>query len=122
MLCKPSLHDCWGLDSKPCGCVTILGKMEDEPHECPTVEDGSCMGVTIWDDPVCMGTAVLGDGSRERVPPSWNWAMWSAKGCLQIMGCVLRLRGHCTSQVLCATGSDRDCSGSEGCELGPKDL
>ena len=51
-----------------------------------------------------------------RVPPSWNWA----KGSLQIMGCVLRLRGHCTSQVLCATGSDRDCSGSEGHELGSK--
>ena len=42
-----------------------MGKMEDEPHECPTMEDGSCMGVTIWDDPVCMGAAVLGDGSRE---------------------------------------------------------
>ena len=64
-LCKPSLHDCWGLDSKPCGCVTILGKMEDEPRECPAMEDGSCMHVAILDDPVCMGAAILDGGSRE---------------------------------------------------------
>ena len=31
-----------------------MGKMEDEPRECPTVEDGSCVGA-----------AILGDGSRE---------------------------------------------------------
>ena len=36
------------------------------------------------------------------------------------MCCVLLLWGHCTSQVLCATGSDRDSSGSEGHELGSK--
>ena len=56
---------CWGLDSKPCGCTTILGKMEDEPRECPAMEDGSCMHVAILDDPVCMGAAILDDGSRD---------------------------------------------------------
>ena len=55
-----------------------------------------------------------------RVPPSWNWARWWAKGSLQITSCVLLLCGHCTSQVLCATGSDREGSGSKGHELGPK--
>ena len=49
MLCRPSLHECWGLDSKPCGCVTILGKMEDEPRGCPAVEDGSCIHITVLD-------------------------------------------------------------------------
>ena len=38
-----------------------------------------------------------------RVPPSWNWARWWAKGSLQVMCCVLLLCGHCTSQVLFAT-------------------
>ena len=55
-----------------------------------------------------------------RVLPSWNWARWWAEGCLQVMGCVLLLCGHCTSQVLCATGSDRDSSGSEGHGPGSK--
>ena len=55
-----------------------------------------------------------------RVLPSWNWARWWAEGCLQVMGCVLLLCGHCTSQVLCATGSDRNSSGSEGHGLGSK--
>ena len=55
-----------------------------------------------------------------RVPPSWNWARWWAEGCLQIMGCVLLLCGHCTSQVLSATGSDGEGSGSDGHELGSR--
>ena len=64
-LCKLSLHLCWGLDSKPCGCTAILDKMEGEPCECPTMEDRSCMRVTILDGPVCMGAAILDDGSCE---------------------------------------------------------
>ena len=59
MLCKPSLHECWGLDTKSCGCVTILGKMEDEPCECPTVEDRSCMGTAILDDESPESSAIL---------------------------------------------------------------
>ena len=55
-----------------------------------------------------------------RVLPSWNWARWWAKGCLQVMCCVLLRWGHCTSWVLCATGSDREGSGSEGHGLGSK--
>ena len=54
------------------------------------------------------------------VPPYWNWARWWAKSSLQIMGCVVLLCGHCTNYVLCATGSDREGSGSEGHELGSK--
>ena len=37
-----------------------------------------------------------------RLPPSWNWARWWAKGCLRLWAVsVLLLWGHCTSQVLC---------------------
>ena len=50
---------------------------------------------------------------------SWNWARWWAEGCLQITG-VCCCCGHCTSQVLSATGSDGEGSGSEGHELGSK--
>ena len=58
--------------------------------------------------------------SHLRVLPPWNWTRWWAEGCLQIMVCVLLLCGHCTSQVLCATGSDRESAGSEGHGLGSK--
>ena len=60
-----SLHECWGLDSKPRGCVTISGKMEDEPRECPTAEDGSCMRVATLDGLACSGAASLDGGSPE---------------------------------------------------------
>ena len=59
MLCKPSLHECWGLDTKSCGCVTILGKVEDEPRECPTVEDGSTLCISILDDDSPESSATL---------------------------------------------------------------
>ena len=36
------------------------------------------------------------------------------------MGSVLLRCEHCTNQVLCATGSDRESSGSEGHGLGSK--
>ena len=36
------------------------------------------------------------------------------------MGCVLLLCGHCTSQVLSATGSVGEGSGSDGHELGSR--
>ena len=59
MLCKPSLHECWGLDTKSCGCVTILGKVEDEPRECLTVEDGSTLCISILDDESPESSATL---------------------------------------------------------------
>ena len=59
MLCKPSLHECWGLGTKSCGCVTILGEVEDEPRECPTMEDGSTLCISILDDESPESSATL---------------------------------------------------------------
>ena len=58
-LCKPSLPECWGLDSKPCGCTAILDKMEGEPCECPTMEDGSTLCISILDDESPESSATL---------------------------------------------------------------
>ena len=43
-----------------------MGKMEDEPRECPTRKDGgSCMQVAILDGPAGVGAAVVDGGSPE---------------------------------------------------------
>ena len=74
-------------------------------------------GHRTLDDPGCVGAATLDDGSRDS---STILELGKVVGSLQITGCVLLLWGHCTGQVLCATGSDRESSGSEGHELGSK--
>ena len=54
------------------------------------------MGTTVLDDAACMGV-ILDDG-HVRGLLSWNWAgLWVLFR--------LWLTAHCTSQVLCATGS-----------------
>ena len=62
------------------------------------------MCVAILYDPACMGAAILDDGSLES-PAILELGKVVANASLQIMGCVLLLCGHCTSQVICATGS-----------------
>ena len=58
-LYKLSLYECWRLDSKPCVCVTILGKMEDEPCGCPTMEDRSTVHIAILDGGSPESSAIL---------------------------------------------------------------